>query len=873
MIFSLLKANANNFLIAIFISLILFSSLSITSAQEQNNFVSIIPQKDYQANSFHRFIFGDHWRDIWIKPIEVPVLDLTSFSGGLTPIKTGGGMQTKSLQLQGKNRKIYKFRSVNKYPGRSLPDDLRGSIVEDFMQDQITTINPYSALLVSSLISSTGILFSESKIFLMPSSELLGEFKSEYEAMLGTIEEKPDEFDNPELNFAGAYKIRNTFKMFDELEEDNDNYIIATDYLKARLFDIFIGDRDRHAGQWDWAEFRSGKSKIYKPIPIDRDFAFPLYDGLIPRLLTLAVTSYVHYDYDMPAMLDMTWEGRHLDRRILGLLNKSEWDSVALFLKNALTDEVIENAFNSVPTDVRDLLRIELKEKLKSRRDQLKIASDEFYKLCAEVFDIHLSNKDEYIEVIRSGSDSTIINVYKKKKDEEDIAGKYLFRKAVEHQYTKEIRIHLKDGDDFALIKGFSDHPIQIIVDGGEGDDIMIDSGIVNSLTSKTVFYDSGEQTKFVSSNATNIITRKFSAPASKEDKYEPKIEDRYFDFGILIPFSFNSDYGITAGLGGGFNFYDYKVAPYSKRFELEGSYSFLSESFNLESKAVFNKWIDNWSIKLKGKITQLEITRFNGLGNETIRDKSLNDQKYYQVEQDRISFSMEFIHPITKNIDFNLLTSIENSDIENEEESEIRFINSSEFYGKGNISFLTIAAGLTFDYRDHKEFPLNGYFLDFNLSYLPTVFNLKSEMTKIGFDLRAYFENNFITTNSIGLRSSGNFVFGDYPFFLGANLGGSRNIRGLPTNRFIGDASIAFQADWKIFIGKPRIIIPGKLGIKLFSDIGRVFLESEESKTWHSSIGTGLFFDILDRTITINFDAAFSKDWNRFYFYLTKNL
>ena len=47
--------------------------------------------------------------------------------------------------------------------------------------------------------------------------------------------------------------------MFDELQEDNDNYIVAADYLKARLFDIFIGDRDRHAGQWDWAEFRDGK--------------------------------------------------------------------------------------------------------------------------------------------------------------------------------------------------------------------------------------------------------------------------------------------------------------------------------------------------------------------------------------------------------------------------------------------------------------------------------------------------------------------------------------------------------------------------------------------------------------------------------------
>jgi hypothetical protein len=30
--------------------------------------------------------------------------------------------------------------------------------------------------------------------------------------------------------------------------------------------------------------------------------------------MTVAITSMVHFDYEMPAMLDMTWEGRHLDR-------------------------------------------------------------------------------------------------------------------------------------------------------------------------------------------------------------------------------------------------------------------------------------------------------------------------------------------------------------------------------------------------------------------------------------------------------------------------------------------------------------------------------------------------------------------------------
>src|SRR3970282_956007 len=142
----------------------------------------------------------------------------------------------------------------------------------------------------------------------------------------------------------------------------------AVEFLKARLFDIFIGDRDRHAGQWNWARFKTGKNRIWTPIPKDRDFAFPLYDGLFPRVMTVAITSMVHFDYDMPSMLDMTWEGRHLDRRLMSSLDKPIWDSVAVFMQSKLTDEVIENAVRQMPEEYFQQEGEHLISKLKSRR-------------------------------------------------------------------------------------------------------------------------------------------------------------------------------------------------------------------------------------------------------------------------------------------------------------------------------------------------------------------------------------------------------------------------------------------------------------------------------------------------------------------------
>ena len=49
--------------------------------------------------------------------------------------------------------------------------------------------------------------------------------------------------------------------------------------LKARLFDMFVGDWDRHIGQWDWIRVK-GQDK-WQPMPTDRDQAFAKFDGLV----------------------------------------------------------------------------------------------------------------------------------------------------------------------------------------------------------------------------------------------------------------------------------------------------------------------------------------------------------------------------------------------------------------------------------------------------------------------------------------------------------------------------------------------------------------------------------------------------------------
>ena len=71
----------------------------------------------------------------------------------------------------------------------------------------------------------------------------------------------------------------------EKIYKDKDNRVDQVALVRARLFDIFIGDWGRHPDNWRWAEFDEGKDQtIYKPVPRDRDQAYTKIDGLYPNL-------------------------------------------------------------------------------------------------------------------------------------------------------------------------------------------------------------------------------------------------------------------------------------------------------------------------------------------------------------------------------------------------------------------------------------------------------------------------------------------------------------------------------------------------------------------------------------------------------------
>ncbi|MEO6694572.1 MAG: hypothetical protein ABIY50_00105, partial [Ignavibacteria bacterium] len=399
----------NIFMISAFIIILIiaipdFLKSQTDSVQYFSGKVKVTAGKEYEKNGISEFFLGKHWRRLWTTPFEADIIDLNKFAGGLTPYKRGGGLQTKSLRFKGNDGKIYKFRSINKDPRKILPPDLQESIFANALKDQISTSHPLSACIVAPLLNEVGIINVEPIVILMPDDNKLGEFKKDFGNVLGTFEESPEDGADGEKGYAESDKITNTFKLYKKLEKDNDHQVDGTEFLKARLMDLMIGDWDRHYDQWLWAGYKDKGKTIYKPIPRDRDQAFSLYDGLLPMIAGNAITQLEGYGEDYPKIYDLTFNGRYVDRRFLPGVEKKVYDSLTAFIQNRITDEVIVKAVKKIPDEWYVLEGKKLVDMIKSRRDKLKEASDEFYELINETVDVYGSDKAEQIELGTRGN-------------------------------------------------------------------------------------------------------------------------------------------------------------------------------------------------------------------------------------------------------------------------------------------------------------------------------------------------------------------------------------------------------------------------------------------------------------------------------------
>ncbi len=857
-----------------------------------SEYKNIVPGKNYEAGAFHEFFFGSHWRDIWVTPVKVGVVNLSKYGGGLTPLERGGGLQTKALKFKGADGKEYKFRSLDKDPKKTLPAELQESIAKDVIQDQISSSNPYAGFVVNYILDAAGVYHSDYTLAILPNDPLLGEYQNEFGGLTGIMEIVPDV-----AQFEGSDKVISTVKLFERLNKEFDESVDSREYLKARLIDIFLGDWDRHKDQWKWIRYKDGENKVYKPFPMDRDQAFAKFDGLLPFFAEQNIPQLNNFGYSYPDMRYMTWSGRYLDQRLLAFLSRDSWDEVTGEVIGKLTNEVIENAVKKLPPEVYSKAKNELTSKLRSRRDKLKEASEEYYELVNSVVDIYTTDKNDLIRLgfnpmtntydpNSDNRDFTEIMILENKEDAGKSKDGILRYKRFNNEITDEIRIYLQDGDDEVIVTGQSDNAPCIRIIGGDGKDEVNSSSVEAVL-----FYDSGKKSVIkgnVSHDNSNFEEkfevlknklRKKKDNLTKEEKkkseeeianlkYDPVSPPDKFHMTSFIPlFLYTPDTGPLFGGTYSYRKYGFRMDPFLYKLNFTAGYAPAKKSLTglvADLDFDFMGIIKNTKLNFHFRKSGIEVNNYFGQGNNSYFNNNDYENNLYEVIHEEFILNPSVSFPRNRFFQFNAGLTYKNFDVKPGDVNEFPPVGLNT----NPVNLLGISGGVTIDKRDHPTASFTGYFADLRCIYYPGIFEKKYDFGKISGDIRGYI--GYKQSVSLGLRVWGEKIIGDFPFFESAFLGGSKLLRGFAGERFAGDGAILGSAELRLKLFHMNFLLPETVGIFTFAETGRVFVKGESSDRWHTGYGAGLFMFLLNRDITLRFTAARSKEREKVFYFGT---
>jgi len=399
------------------------------------------PGEKYDIGGVRRWLLGAGYRDVWKLPLEIPVLDL-DFAGGLTPISEGGYGQTRSLKFVSAAGVEYAVRSIDKDPTRRLDSIYQGTVVATLVRDGVAQFLPTAALVADPLLDAVGVLHPTHRLVILPDDPRLGEFREDYAGMIGMLTEQPQEGPDNQPGFAGSRQVSSSENFLEDLEEGACDRADARGYLKARLMDLLLGDRDRHAKQFRWARFPDGPDCfVWQVIPEDRDQAFLIRDGFVGTVYRLFDPSQTKFGPNYGSTIGMTFTGWELDRLILPELDESTWIEVAEEIQGSLTDGVIEDAVRRLPESHYELRGRFLESGLKSRRDKLTEASRSFYRLISRQVDVTATDRDEHalLEHLADGDLRLNISYQDGPRSDEPF-----FSHTFDADVTDEVRLYLR---------------------------------------------------------------------------------------------------------------------------------------------------------------------------------------------------------------------------------------------------------------------------------------------------------------------------------------------------------------------------------------------------------------------------------------------
>lgn len=810
---------------------------------------SIYTDEMTQKSLFHKFLFGQHYRKYYSLPIKAKTATLDTLFGGVKPTREGDGFQSKSLGLVSANGKEYVMRALKKSTSRFLQtvlfkdqfilNQFNDTYAEGFLFDFYTTSHPYTQLAVANLADKIGVAHTNPLLYYIPKQAVLKGFNYNFGDELYLVEEHLTGSQKNAESFGKPLNIISTEDVIKNLHKEEKYTIDEPEYIKARLFDILIGDWDRDKDQWRWGEYQENGKIVYKPIPRNRDQAFTKYDGALFYILMNkpVMRNQQTFKNDIKSVKWLNREPYPQDIAFLKTADEKEWISQAKYIQEHLSDAEIDAAFANLPKEVQDETIEDIKQKLKIRKTQLQNYAKKYYRVLQKtVLIVGTDKKDKFI-LTNNSKNNTEISVFRIKKDGDEL----LYTKNFTTDKTRNIWIYGLDDDDEFEVKGNSKSGIKIRMIGGQNNDSYI---VENGKRIKIYDFKSKPNSFILDSKTKKILT----------DDYEPNLynyEKVKYNAISGYPFGgYNPDAGVKLGFVANFTVNKFNQYPYTQKHVLKANYLFATSGYEFTYNGYFPKTLGNWDFELESNFTSPNFTiNYFGYGNETINNDKWNGMDYNRVRLRTLKAtpSIKKVGRYGSEINFAML--FEKLKVE---ETTDRYINIPGVVNPAvfeSHQYVGAAIKYSFENYDVPSLPTMGFGFSVAGSWKMNVGETKTNFptldVKINFNHKMDAKGQFVLATILKSKVLFN---NNFEFYQGATLGGDYDLRGFRNERFLGKASFYQSTDLRWNIGKiKKSILPMSYGILGGFDYGRIWLDGENSQKWHQSIGGGIWLNGLN--------------------------
>lgn len=823
------------------------NTLKTTYANEKEPYkkATVYNPEATQKGKAYQYLLGKHYRESYGIPVKAPIANLDTLYGGLTPLKRGGGNQSVSLRLVDKTGKQWvmralkknavQFLQINAYKQKYIKEDLKNTFAETFIEDIYTTTHPYAAFIMPTLSEAIQVHHTKPVLYYVPKQNALGAFNEDYGDALYMIEEHVGATQIERSNFGNPQNIVSSLDVFEKLHKSPKHKIDEKAFVRARLFDMILGDWDRHQDQWRWSKQEGEEVHLYQPIPRDRDQVFSDYDGVLLRLVTKllpTVRKMQTYDAEIRNLRWHSTNGRPVDMKLIRSLTKADWLEQAQYIKANLTNDVIEKAFSKFPDEVQNNKLEKVKNVLKHRRNSVEEIALEYYKLINKAVVLTATDKNDTIIITRLEKGQTKIQFY--------YNDKLNFERTYHKKETKQIWLYALDGEDEINVLGAGNEYIPIKIIGGQNNDsYKIDNGKVITI------YDYKSKKNDVSQAKKARIRLLDDYQTNTYNYFKRKETIKQ----ILPVFGTNKDDGVFVGVHKTLTIKNLRQAPFSHQHNIKANYFISNNGYDLEYLGEYANIFNKLNIQIGLQYTSPNYTtNFFGFGNETENFESTQSLGFNRVRLAQFKTSLGVVKHGIQGSEFKWLLTYESNRVK---------YNSTRFLGGLGIE------SMLFDRKNFVGTELNYQFKNYNDTAYPTLgmdfqcdagwkLNTGNTAQNFGYVKPSISFIHKLSKNErwvLANKSKAYIMFNkNYEFYQAATLGADDGLRGFRFQRFTGDVSFYNSTDIRFDFRKFKSgLVPFNVGLYTGFDVGRVWLSNEYSKKWHNSYGGGLWLKIAE--------------------------